>query len=204
MKDKDDLVGSATIPSKSVEPTTTSMPTMKMLTAHWTPVISRSKYSISKRQRIGSMRFGTGDQNDGTCPHRMPTRLLHYTHKQPKDSASQSPITTLTREGADDIHRTYTQFRYKPPTGNKESADRFIHENDVLRSIVKNEVLRVQPVAGTPERVRKGRQKRAKRVPGLNRCLRTSWRGSESLEQEPKTGVSRSSRCPSRASPKYT
>ncbi|MHB8652804.1 MAG: hypothetical protein ACYDA9_02895 [Terriglobia bacterium] len=94
---KDDLVESAT----------KSTPTTNMLIVHCTPVISLYKHAITKRQRIGSMEFGTGEQNEGNCRHRMSTRLLHYKHNQLKVSASQSPITTLTREGADDIHRTY-------------------------------------------------------------------------------------------------
>src|SRR5438309_943832 len=87
---------------------------MNMLAAQSTPVISRSNYAIPKRQRIGSMVFGTSDQNDETRRHIMPTRLLHYTNNKPKDSASQSPITTLTRAGTVDIHRTDTQYRHKP------------------------------------------------------------------------------------------
>jgi hypothetical protein len=80
----------------------------------------------------------------------------------------------------------------KRSTGNEQLPYRAGDKNGVVNSIVKNEVLRVQPVAGTPERARKGRQKRAESVPGLNRYLRTLYKGSERFEQLPKTGVSKS------------
>jgi len=89
---------------------------------------------------------------------------MNYTLNRQSAYARLGDTTTLARADANHTLDTTHHLTTKRSMSNEQLPYRAGDKIGVVNSIVKNEVLRVQQVAGTLERARKGRQERAERA----------------------------------------